>query len=678
MDLSEIRRAIRSGLRPLEAVAPLRLSQWAAEHFYLSAESSYVEQHWAPYPYQPAIMDCMSHDEIEEVDVEKSARVGYTKMLLAAIAYFAEHRRRNQAVWQPTDEDSDEFVKTELEPMIRDVPAIGRVFPEFLAKHRHNTLRQKIFLGSMLHLRGGKAAKNYRRLSVSVAMLDEIDGFDLDVEGEGSPIELARKRIEGATYPKLIVGSTPKTRQLSMIEARGRQAGLRFQYHVPCKHCGAEHTLRWGGKKARDGFKWIDNDPNTARHLCPACGALTHQADYLAMWTLGRWIAPNGAWIDPECVFRDWEGNAVPPPKSVAFHIWTAYSPQTTWAQIVRQYLSALAKARAGDIAELKTFINTTRGESFEEDVEKADQSDLKRRAEPFPLRLVQLGALVLVAGVDVQDDRFEILVWGIGRGEEMWTVDRMVLTANPADEREWEERLWPYLQSKFPHVAGGKLAIEAIAIDTGGHFTHQAYNFCRSHMRQLQRIYAVRGETKYGQPVKGRASLQDVNWRGKIIKNGVKLWHVGTDTAKDLLFARFKVMQPGPGYLHFSSDLPDEFFEQLTAEARMPQRTAQGEQHRWVKLKGGARNEALDCTVYAIFAAHMRDLHRYTERMWERLEAAVQPPTGDMFHGEPASVSLLAAAAALPKPVQTSATVRPMRTAHSSTKGFVKGWKNG
>jgi phage terminase large subunit GpA-like protein len=627
MDLLEIRRAIRSGLRPLEAVAPLRLSQWAEQHFYLSAESSYVEQRWIAYPYQRAIMDCISNDDVEEVVFRKSARVGYTKMALAAIAYFVEHKRRNQAVWQPTDEDSDEFVKTELEPMLRDVPAMQLVFPSFMHKHKHNTLRQKIFLGAMLHMRGGKAAKNYRRLSVSVAYLDEIDGFDLDVEGEGDPVALARKRIEGATYPKLVLGSTPKIKGFSLVEAREAQAELRFRYLVPCPHCATPQPLRWGGADKPFGFKWTAGDAESVAHLCETCQAMFSQADYLAVWDQGRHVAQDGTWIDQDGRFRTADGALRTPPRSVAFHVWTAYSPQVSWPELVREFLAANAKAASGDKAGLKAFVNTTLGEAWEEEVERADQHELKRRAEGYALRVVPRGGLVLVAGVDVQDDRFEIVVWALGRGEEMWPIDYAVLSANPADDRDWE-KLDAYLLTRFPCATGGRLGIEAVAVDTGGHFTHQAYNFAR--LRPSRRIFAVKGETRQGMPVKGRSSFQDVNWRGKVIKSGVKLWHVGTDTAKDLLHGRLKVSVPGPGYVHFAKALPDEFFDQITAEARMLQKTSQGERYRWVATR--SRNEVLDCTVYAIFAAHMLDLHRYTDRMWQKLESAVAPPTADMF----------------------------------------------
>lgn len=670
MRTRRVRRAIRSGLKALRAPPPLRLSEWAGQHFYLSPESSYVEQRWVAYPYQTAILDCMGNDDIQEVTVRKSARVGYTKMVLAAIGYFAEHKKRNQAVWQPTDEDSDEFVKTELETMIRDVPTVVAVFPHFMQRNKGNTLRQKQFIGSVLHTRGGKSAKNFRRLTVSVAVLDEIDGFDLDVEGEGSPVELARKRTEGATFPKVIVGSTPRLKGLSQVEKRAEQAQLRFTYHVPCPHCDGVQPLRWGGHDKPYGMKWAGNDPETVTHVCEACGGHFDQAGYLAVWARGRWIAQDGTWIGADGAFYAPGGERAATPRTVAFHVWTAYSKQASWSDIVRQFLFAKARAEQGDKSELKTFVNTTLGETWEEEVERADQGELRRRAEDYPLRTVPRGGLVLVAGVDVQDNRFAVVVWAIGRGEEMWVVDHVELSANPADERDWEERLDPYLQTRFRHAAGGTLGIECVGVDTAGHFTHHVYNFCR--MRGHRRVYALKGDSRYGLPVKGRSSLQDVNWRGKTIKAGVKLWLVGTDTAKDLFYGRLRVTQPGPGYVHLSRHLGDEFFEQLTAESRVPVKTARGDVHRWVKTR--PRNEALDCTVYAIFAAHARDLHRFTGRMWERLEAVVQPATNDMFDADAGAPS---SAPEVPADITPSppALRRQHQRVPGRPRGFVGRW---
>lgn len=663
MDLSEIMKAIRRGLTPLAARDPLRLSEWAAQHFYLSAESSYVEQKWEAYPYQIALMDAISNDDIREVWVRKSARVGYTKILLASLGYFAEHKHRNQAIWQPTDDDSDDFVKTELEPMLRDVEAMREVFPQYLARDKKNTLKQKKFLDSILHTKGGKAAKNYRRISVDCAFLDELDAFDGDVEKEGDPVSLAKKRTEGATFPKIVGGTTPKLKGFSLIEGRCEQAKARYRFHVPCPHCDEFIMLTWGGRDNAHGFKWVDGDPDTVQHLCPSCASLFTQADYLTVWQRGRWQDETGGWIDNATgKFYDSTGALITPPESVAFHVWTAYSPQASWADIVREFLAANSKAKAGDKSGLKTFTNTTLGETWEEEVEKTDTHALQERAEQYPLRRVPLGGLVLAAGVDVQGDRFEVVVYAFGRGEEMWVIDYQVIHANPADETDWD-LLDNYLLTVYPHVSGATLKIEAAAVDTGGHFTHQAYNFCR--LRKHRKIFAIKGETKQGQPIKGRASMQDVNWRGKTVKNGVKLWLVGTDTAKDLLHGRLQLTQPGPGYVHFSKELPDVFYQQLTAEVRMLAKTSSGDAYRWVKRQN--RNEVLDCTVYAIFCAHALELHRYPETMWRKLTDSVQPVVADLFAvpaGPPRAETVAGEV-----PVKTDAA--PVTQANPASAGF-------
>lgn len=594
---------------------------------------------WRAWPFQTAILDVLGDDDVREVIFQKSARVGYTKMLLAAVAYNAEHKHRNQVVFQPTDEDAEEFVKTELDPMLRDMPVMAAVFPAYLRRHKDNTLRQKKFLSSMLHVRGGKAAKNYRRLTVDVAILDELDGFDVEVEHEGSPVTLSAKRVEGATFPKHIMGSTPKTRGISHTESRAQAAQHLFRYRIPCPHCDHRQVLRWGDRTAGYGMKWTGRDPTSARYLCEACAGLFSQQEYFDVWTRGRWESQHGVWLDGESRFRGPDGQVLgAKPESVAFHCWTAYSPQATWPGLVEEYLRAVARQRAGDASELKAFVNTSLGETYEEEAEKLDREGLRKRAEDYALRTVPAGGLILTAGIDVQDNRFEIAVWAWGPGEESWLVDYTVMEANPADEEDWA-RLDGYLQTTFPMAQGGRLKIESAAVDTGGHFTHQVYHFARS--RAGRRVYAIKGDNQQGKPVKGRSSTQDVNYRGKVIKAGVKLWHVGTDTAKDLLFGRLKVDKPGPGYVHIPKEAPEAFFDQLTAEARVLQKTASGEVYRWVKI--AARNEALDCTVYAMFAAHMRDVNRYTEAMWQRLRELVAPSNRDLFadaaQAEPVSV---------------------------------------
>ena len=81
-----------------------------------------------------------------------------------------------------------------------------------------------------------------------------------------------------------------------------------------------------------------------------------------------------------------------------------------------------------------------------------------------------------------------------------------------------------------------------------------------------------------------------------------------GVDTAKDLLFLRLKLEEPGPGYLHFceASDdgADDEFLAQYGAE-RVVIRHAKGMPVREYR-RTRKRNEALDLYLLSLAALHL------------------------------------------------------------------------
>lgn len=588
---------------------PLKLSEWAAEHFYLSAESSYVQGKWEAYPYQVGIMDCMGHDDIREITLLKSARIGYTKMIMAAIGYYAEHKHRNQAVWQPVDDDADEFVKTEIDPMIRDVPAMRRIFPWHNSRSKHNTLRQKTFLGSILHIRGGRSAKNYRRLSLDVAYLDELDGFDPNVEEEGTPDGLASKRLEGATFPKLICGSTPRVADTSLILHRANQSDRIFRYYIPCPHCRVLQPLEFGGKHESYGLKWQPGQPETTAYLCADCGATFTQSQYLRVWEAGRWQDDDGVYIDADTRFRTDAGVILPPPTSITFKVWTAYSPQQTWAGIVRDWLKC-----QNDPLRLRTFVNTTLGQAFFEKTEKSDPTTLLSRRENYTAARLPARILYLTAGVDVQDDRLELEIIGWrqdGRDSppESWGVEYLVLRGDPARMEVWNQ-LDTILKRDYRTEDNRPLRISAACVDSGGHHTAQVYAFCEA--RKGRHIYAIKGMPG-PRPIWSHKA-------GKSIKYKAQVWHVGSDTAKDAWYSRLRTKEEGPGYCHFPLDYSEHFFEMLTSE-QVRTKYSKGRPVREWFLPAGKRNEGLDCRVYSLAALLSRPVN------WAQLAAQTGEP---------------------------------------------------
>lgn len=617
-----------AGLQAFGIPEPLTLSEWSEQHFYLSAESSYVEQRWVPWSFQKAIMACISNDDIREVIWRKSARVGYTKIILASIGYFAEHKRRNQCMWQPTDDDRDEFVKTELDPMLRDVSVMEKVFPAYMARHKDNTLQAKKFLGSITHLKGGKAAKNYRRISVDTAYLDEYDAFDSNIEKEGDPGTLAAKRIEGAIFPKLVIGTTPKLKGFSNIEKRERSADVFMKRYIPCPECGEFHPLAWGGKDETTGFKWTDDNPETVRHLCPHCGALITQQQFLAVADHGRYQSDDGITCDDNGIFRSASGEPIKPPERVAFHIWSAYSPNVSWVGVVRDFIAAYRESGEGKKEKLQAFFNTTLGEYWAEEYEKTDDNELRNRAEPYKLDRVPMGCFLLMAGIDTQPNRLEVSVWGYGRGCETWLIADRVFFGNPDEDEVWADLEEFLFETEFPHESGAMLKIHAAAIDTRGHNTHAVYNWASKH--QSHRVFAIAGRSGREKHIKDGASKVDIDWRGRMRKNGLILWWVGTNHAKDLIHGRLQIQKPGPGYVHFSNELSDEWFKQYAGEARTTRRTARGEESVWTATR--KRVEKLDCAVYAVWLETHFDLTKKSSKWWDDLEHKVQPPVTDLF----------------------------------------------
>ncbi|HHE7530145.1 TPA: phage terminase large subunit family protein, partial [Escherichia coli] len=308
-------------------------------NYYLPKESAYQEGRWETLPFQRAIMNAMGSDYIREVNVVKSARVGYSKMLLGVYAYFIEHKQRNTLIWLPTDGDAENFMKTHVEPTIRDIPSLLALAPWYGKKHRDNTLTMKRFSnGRGFWCLGGKAAKNYREKSVDVAGYDELAAFDEDIEQEGSPTFLGDKRIEGSVWPKSIRGSTPKVRGTCQIERAASESLHFMRFHVACPHCGEEQYLKFGDKETPFGLKWTPDDPSSVFYLCEhnACVIRQQELDF----TDARYICEKtGIWTRDGILWFSSSGEEIEPPGSVTFHIWTAYSPFTTWVQIVKDWM---------------------------------------------------------------------------------------------------------------------------------------------------------------------------------------------------------------------------------------------------------------------------------------------------------------------------------------------------
>ena len=597
-----ITKAVQDALSPLRPTPELRCSKWADEHFYLSPESSGsgTEGTFTAWPTQTAILDCMGSDRIPVVTFRKSAGIGYTKMLTAALGYFHHHKKRNTLTFQPTDEDAREFCKDTIDPMNRDVDVMGDLLRRSGKNNKENTLQTKHYLGSVLHVRGGTSANNYRRLRKDVVVYDELDGFDEDVQGEGDPVTLGDKRVRDSAYPKSIRGTTPTVWNKSQIQKSEESADVVLRYYVTCPECGHEQYFKWGGKDSKTdeivpyGFKWHDNDSATTHYVCENCYDQWVYADLEGLLEGGRWMSEDGIWIDTdpeldEIVFRDANDRPVEYPYHVAFVTWAAYSLTFPWPVIVREFIDA-----AGDPVELKTWVNTTKGEYWKETVSSIEADPLYERREEYNTTdAIPNEIREITIGIDIGGDNVEYEIDGWGAGEENWALEYGVKIGDPTELQFWKELSKELKQKRYKRQDGRVLRIRIGIIDAS-YLTTEATKF--SIIAGIKWIMPGRGQSQMGKPICVMPKRPN--------DNRVYMCQLGVDNAKETLYKRLTLEEPGPGYCHYplkEEEFGEEYFYQLAGEEKRPAVKDGRKVLRFQQV--ASRVEALDCKVYNLAA---------------------------------------------------------------------------
>lgn len=592
--MSVYSESLIDGLLPDPA---LTVGEWSNQYRMLSQKGAAEP---GPYriertPYLKEIADCLSPSSpVQRIVFMKSSQVGASELGFNWIGYIMHACPGPVLMVQPNLDIAEKVSKQRISPMLEETPVLAEIISP-ASRDSGNTILLKEFRGGILIISGANSAASLRSMPIRFLFCDEVSSFPVDC-GEGDPVSLAEKRTQTfSVRKKIFLNSTPLIKDTCRIEMEYLATDQR-RYFVPCPHCGTMQFLQW------KNIVWETDKPETARYKCEHCEVLIKEYHKTEMLRLGEWRA------------------TAPPTRTVGFHISALYSPLgwKSWTDIVEEWLKSHK-----DPALLKTFVNTILGETFEEEyAAKMGATDLQARAEEFGLGEAPAGVLVAVAGVDIQDNRFCVTIYGYGREEESWVLGYQEIFGNPSLPEIWKQ-LENMLSAPIPHATSQPLKVQTAAIDSGGHYTHEVYNFTRVH--KAKGWFAIKGSNQRVQPAIGKGRRVDINLKGTTLKKGVELYMVGTDTIKSVIYGRLKLNEAGPGFFHFPHDLGPEFYEQLTAEKQVTRYVRGFPIKEWSK-KSGQRNEVLDCTVYA-YAALQRLISRYNRKtFWDQMLKLLVP----------------------------------------------------
>lgn len=613
--------------------------EWADEYLYLSADSGTARpgkfrSHVTPWLRE--IQETLDDPRVRKIVVMKSAQVGWT--VGCVVPYVLRRVDLDPCpivVMFPTMDAAKEFNVEKLTPTVDVTPQLKGKIDVSTTRRTGNRWSFKKFAGGFLKFVGSNSPRSVKSSSAPVLIVEEPDDASRDLKGQGDSIRLLEDRAKTHPGAKVIFGGTPTLKGLSTIEWSYLNSDQRKLF-VPCPHCGEEHVLDWSN------LRWDEDPerkhpvygsalPETAIYVCPHNGCVwdDHQKNEAvkhAQWRATRPFEGVAGFGHLSELYVSWENSRLP--------------------HLVRRYLQAKHKAGEGDAGEMVAFTNSVLGLAYEfgegalprEELEAALTMDYREGTVPE-------GGLILTCGIDVQHNRFAVVVRAWGIGEESWLVyaGELFGTVNDRQDPVWTE-LEQTVFGTFQRKAGQEARVTALSIDTSdGGTSDQTYTWVRDMQAKYRSvtIHAIKGAST-GSIDREIFSLprQSIDHRTptKAERFGLRIHIVGTNKAKDLLLGgdsaagRLRLTGQGPGRFHVYHDVRSDYWDHLTAEVKAPSR-----RHRnrltWQK-KSGRPNEFLDCEVYALHAARALKLHTYTPQRWSEIERSIAQ--ADLFTAPP------------------------------------------
>jgi phage terminase large subunit GpA-like protein len=540
----------------------------------------------------------------------KSAQVGATEAGNNWLGYIIHIAPGATLMVVPTDEMMRNNSNVRIDPMIAASPALRSRIGK--GKKDGNTTSRKKFPGGFHIYCGAGSPVGLSSLPIENLFFDETDRYPINVGKEGSAISLGKART--TTYEdtrKIFYVSTPTIDGVSSIQKEFNNSDQCY-CHVPCPHCGLMQRLMF------KQLKWKDNDPATTYYECEGCDVPLKEND--KRWMLeveevnGRSVMKRAKWIAANPGFKN--------KRRRGFHINALYSLLGyKWTNCVQDWMDA-----QGDDLKMCTWTNTVEGECWKEVVDVPDWNMLYNRRESYKLNTPNKDVAVITAGVDIQKNRIEVEIVGWCKNKESYSIDYRVYYGDTADGEVWKN-LDKIVNEVWIREDGIVMPMRIMCVDSGA-YTNLVYEWCRKY--DTSKVIPIKGRQKLD-TVLGPPKAIDLAHDGKPIGT-FKCWGVGTDICKGELYGWLRAVKKGEeptptGYCHFPQ-YGEAYFKMLTAEQKVIKVNNKGYRvYEW-SLPSHARNEALDCRVYARAAMFSLGCDRWKDHDWEVMRLSYLPKT--------------------------------------------------
>ncbi len=565
MTNSRFKSHLMEWLQVLEPPEDLNVWQWAEAKRRLSSDVTARPGRYSTEeaPYQREPQESFLDEDVQTTVLNWASRTGKTEIINNLDGYIIDNDPASILVVYPIVESAKKWSKMFFTPMVLATPCLRGKIRANLSNKSGNTILQKRFPGGSISAIGANSPSGFRQVQARVVQCDEIDAMETSAEGD--PIILAMKRADNYSNSIQVLSSTPTIKGASRIEAWYERSDQR-KWWVPCWKCGKSQLLLWEWVKFPDG-------PEFAYYECNQCHHAWNDKQRLEAIKAGEWRPGTkkfngirGYWLNG---------------------IYSPFKRKKGFKSKMHQFAAEFLEAKRQGQEAIRVWMNVFKAESYEYAAQTMQADPIYERREDYKC---PPEVCYMTIGADVQGDRIEVEKVGWAPGEESWGLDYRIFEGNPVQKEVWQN-LEKWIDEPIQHPSGRELKFGHCFIDSSA-FTDDVYRFTRP--RQVRGILSIKGSSEPGKPIVERPK--------KSGKSRTRLILIGTNTAKQLLYARLALEEVGPGFMHYNTGYDLEYFKQLTAE-KAHTRFKMGQRYLKFECPPGVRNEALDIRVYATAA---------------------------------------------------------------------------
>lgn len=539
-------------------------------------------------PYFKLPSDCMGDNlHNSRVVIVSPTQLGKTSAFLNFLFYMIKYDPDNCLVILDSNKTAEKLSRVRIRPFLRDQAKLTS-----LQKGAAN-LEDKSASVNNISITGGKniligsarSASDLCSFSAKYLLCDEVSRFPEVLDKEGDPITLCLQRQETYTRSMAILTSTPTTEGCSIWE--NYLLGTQECWCAVCE-CGCYMNVE---------YKDIDfTDIDNPTYACPNCGTVydEHTVQHKLVHTYAPPANPNP--------FKDRYGRVCR-----SFHITGTLCPERyTWKYLREKELAA----RQAGLGAYQSFVNTSLGSVYYPGIDESlDVNKMIQCRRYFDRDTIPKWVKFVTCGIDTQDNRFELIVLGSDLNRKhICFIERRVIIGDLRESTPWTDLLEYLNNFRCTTRDGRRLPINISCIDSGGHYTQDVYAFCLRSPR-LRPVKGVGISSANGDLI---YKVSDVPI--KAFGNGAgrtQLTLVNTYYAKDIIREQLLNIQSNNKTSNWvissnvDANFDPIFFDQMNSEFKETYKTGN---YKWI-CKPGVRNEALDCTVYALTAVDIARL---------------------------------------------------------------------